>query len=1432
MASIDFIADEEEAPKSEIDFIPDPAPAFAPAPAPIIPPDERLIAQSEKKADLFAQQQEARRTGEYWEGVTDRIDKLTGRIVEPLTRPLSGALGRASDAVVNLATGRPQNTPENPGLTEQALQRSLVNLPKAGEAETPLGKVAAGTYNAAADLINGLTSPDAISLLPAGANKAVLTAWISQMAGQTPARVMKATALFKEGKTQEAAQEIAAGVAELGMAELGRRHMVRDPLRPTMADAMDERVDPRAAQEAALEATNPRNAQRVVLPETLRELNREPAAPAVEPLAAKVEEPVVEAPAPTAEAKPAEAAPAEAAATLPEKMQGKPVAEIAANFDELAPEKLAEYQGPYGGGPTGLMHTLGSMAKTAEDVAALKDMGLRAKAEVARLKEEMNGIPDEDAKMAKLMEAAAVAGKQPWEAYEFATGMTIDGKPKWEGMEKVFKRKGMDYKPTVPSEEYLKAKAEAPAKPEVVRLATAKVNNPFGDPSGTTYRATPEDWAKWQDNTAKVDKAIAEGADFDSPELMEVRKQTEVLKNKYGGIAPEPPASSPAVKPVEVPSARTSIGYQEPRGIAAAVRERGKLSGGGEAGAISLAPLQPIATHVVDFIKGAPNAMKVVGAQLAGKSAPKTSTASVESGNALVRYASSKIAAPLVAESMATDVLGDHYRDLNFGQRLGAVLVEDRLRGIKDAFVKAGDAKAARKVNSLIGKQDSPFQTEAEFKAALADPEIRAAIDRHKATVQKVAEEAHEEAGGTLSGPGLNTGAFVNLKAIFDGGEEALLNGGGRGNLMNPLRRPSRFSKLAAGTAEKYETDYRTISQRMIEGNFQESTKRQMYDQLVRDGLAEMKNPGEEAPEIGGKPAVKFVIERKGVPAGENKARTYVKNLWVRADLAGEVRQALDVDGPIQRTAIVNAATFLNRIQLAGPTDAVWHTANMLGSIAGSQGGKSVLVDMARKLPGVNLPDAIGRVVASSIKVLAKTPDIQRQIAELADIGAMRAKGVSKEGGRLSQIANANHNLIALVDKAGRLVRDDMYKNLVNRGLVRDTPAARREWVNQMGQYNPRLMGQFQRFFKDAGFSPFVVAGRNFNRMAMRRISMDPGVKAVSPTAAAEMRAIEAFGTIATLFAVPALANYLITGSPGGRPGTKMGQIDTGKDDQGKHVVIDPAQWTGHRRGLRISGIQAVLEGAKRGETRGKITQNVIGDIMGGVIHPWAGPAVNAASVGYTGHSPTGYKESEDPNDYGKNIMAALKQLNPVAEAVFKGSKEGAGAFKETAMSLAGAVGVKEAQPFTSKQRVRTLYRKWAENNPDPKLKAEYERNSQLVVPVSAYQPLDEAIFKGDEAKAVKAIQDLIATGKNPKQIVDRMKPFAGEGTSIRERALFKGDTAAFRNSLTEEQKGEYKKALDERKAAYQSFLKAWRNRGSAAPATSPKIDFTPDEGQ
>ena len=169
----------------------------------------------DRRSDLLAQQTQAGRTGAYWEGVANRAGALERNVVEPLTRPLSGAVGRAADVLI---PGAP--------VAEPLLQQPGINLPRAGAAETVPGQVAAGAYNAVADLLAGLSSPDAVALLPAAANKTVLTAWISQMAGHSPQRVLAATERFKAGDTQGGVREVVAGLGELGMAEMGRRHVM------------------------------------------------------------------------------------------------------------------------------------------------------------------------------------------------------------------------------------------------------------------------------------------------------------------------------------------------------------------------------------------------------------------------------------------------------------------------------------------------------------------------------------------------------------------------------------------------------------------------------------------------------------------------------------------------------------------------------------------------------------------------------------------------------------------------------------------------------------------------------------------------------------------------------------------------------------------------------------------------------------------------------------------------------------------------------------------------------------------------------------------------------------------------------------------------------------------------------------------------------
>lgn len=119
--------------------------------------------------------------------------------------------------------------------------------------------------------------------------------------------------------------------------------------------------------------------------------------------------------------------------------QGQNVQQIATQMPTLPPDAITSYPG----GITKFMHDLGSMARTPEDVAALRQM---AEGERARGRALMKA-GDFDA-------ASLVLGLQHSEAYEFATGESLDGKPKFTHVE----QKYPGYVPPVPSQSYLTAK--------------------------------------------------------------------------------------------------------------------------------------------------------------------------------------------------------------------------------------------------------------------------------------------------------------------------------------------------------------------------------------------------------------------------------------------------------------------------------------------------------------------------------------------------------------------------------------------------------------------------------------------------------------------------------------------------------------------------------------------------------------------------------------------------------------------------------------------------------------------------------------------------------------------------------------------------------------------------------------------------------------
>lgn len=294
---------------------------------------------------------------------------------------------------------------------------------------------AAAVLNTAKGFAEFMESPVGISTLGLGAtaspivNRVLALMFAADAARRVPESARRQAEIETTGTPQEKWEGRLGLLTEAGIAGLGGKGGIAPKGRiipPGMPEGtMEVPVTTGILREAERNLVRgPITAKEAIAlakptPRTPEELPIKQAVPKAEP----------EAPAPKTEAAPEPAAPsireqAEAILTMPS-------------------EELKAYKG----GATGLAWDVGAKARTAEDVAILREVAEKASAEGKALM-----------KQGKFNEAMALAGRQPAEAYEYATGVKLDGTPKWETLEKLIP----DYKPPVPDAKYLDAKGIKP----------------------------------------------------------------------------------------------------------------------------------------------------------------------------------------------------------------------------------------------------------------------------------------------------------------------------------------------------------------------------------------------------------------------------------------------------------------------------------------------------------------------------------------------------------------------------------------------------------------------------------------------------------------------------------------------------------------------------------------------------------------------------------------------------------------------------------------------------------------------------------------------------------------------------------------------------------------------------------------------------------
>lgn len=703
----------------------------------------------------------------------------------------------------------------------------------------------------------------------------------------------------------------------------------------------------------------------------------------------------------------------------------------------------------------------------------------------------------------------------------------------------------------------------------------------------------------------------------------------------------------------------------------------------------------------------------------AGKTFPRTTKLAREVGEQGARWISSRMAAKPLADAFSEDVT----RGLNLDEvEFGAALHEDNLRSIRqDTLNEATQLEAdaqklqaennpraatalterasklrqqAAQVFTFIG-DGGVFPTEEAYQSYLKRPAVQEAVRRHVEAWDKLVEPMYREAmkidpAAELPARGLQTGARVNLNFVREGEQigTGVFAAMPKGVLANVLQKKSPFGRLAKGTAAAYRPSY-TEAMRNTYTRQLEIANRNKFDRLlVEHGLAVIDRPGKRDLVLGGEQTTPFEIRRHVIQA-DGRTMPQFENIYVRNSLVPEYRAALNLDPKAHVPLISPLAKVANGAALSGLTEMTAHLSNLSHALFWRPGvTRSFWSEIGLSLLG--RADAFLALHAAIRKFSAED---QVRLRELAEIGAEREP--HPHGNPWNPLTWGSR-VIEKADTRTRLQLDRMFSHLAEQGLVKNTETNRREFVNQIGQYNRRAQGEVTRWLRDTGIAPFVTAGKAFNVLGLRTALLDAGAETTSRSSRVAVAATMA-AKIGGALLIPAVANYLISqrqdkdgkGNVFGRPGVPLGAIDLGYNDANQRpMFLDVANILGLKRAARVTGVRGGIEAIRQHLPLGTVLDSTYRDLQNSWTAPLLGPVSRTVSVGATGYQPAIGVPRTSPvvppghSQAVQNLETAALEMSPVVAGIHDSLKPGATGW-EWAQKQAGRFTLQPGKPTT-----------------------------------------------------------------------------------------------------------------------------------------------------
>jgi hypothetical protein len=534
------------------------------------------------------------------------------------------------------------------------------------------------------------------------------------------------------------------------------------------------------------------------------------------------------------------------------------------------------------------------------------------------------------------------------------------------------------------------------------------------------------------------------------------------------------------------------------------------------------------------------------------------------------------------------------------------------------------------------------------YEQIKSDPNVKAALDIYKNTIEKPLNESHASNEGVFSDSLGELNTYYPLIPIDENGN--LLISRKKGNLKSGTKNMS--NRFATGLSNAYDIAVDKLNTSLTQ-SIKTNNKANFINTMEKAGMLKMLSPfeaGSDTITINGIEHPAETIEAGTAIIKDGKLIPAQKVL-VPKWLAMELKPLLEKDrmNPTMFNKFMNTIT---KVSLGGPFEAAIHSTNLLGALVNGTpyAGTSIFSKSIGNTPLTKIFTGLFNIINEDVE----SPASIKHIQEMAKVGLIPEKSGTYT--RFADIAESTgikkigknpleYPTWALYGRKGMDIKARVLMDRICLEINPDaTPEQRRQFSYQLGNYTRGLEGQLEKTLKKTGVAPFFTASSTFLKNGIKGwLGMNPlptegqsfGKKATMR--AAQMLSAGSVGIVSTWAAL-----YLAkTGKwPWEDKNSNFLKIPLTQDEKDyaeerpwlKGILFKNGKWQDvnmgffnsvAQRGAKALGINALYDTNIQGGDVGEVAEAVQKDMLNSFLVPMvSAPSIHLMTTAATGNAP------------------------------------------------------------------------------------------------------------------------------------------------------------------------------------------------------------------